>query len=160
MIFRHTKGWLWVHITLQTVGSLIVLFMAGWILSDPLSDMNAPNVPPHAYLGFVLIGLIVIQLLLGTLNQQRLQSEKLASIAGKIRWFHDWIGRFMIVAGFVQIGLGVNVLWPMVSGVGGPGVGIGHPVWAGYLVGVAGWVVIFVIAEVGSLSARRSSNSF
>ncbi|KAJ3044690.1 hypothetical protein HDV00_001094 [Rhizophlyctis rosea] len=117
---RHTKGWLWVHITLQIIGSLIVLFMAGWILSDPASDMNAPNVPQHAYLGFVLVACVIVQLLLG---------------------------RFMIVAGFVQIGLGVNVIYPMLTGAGGPGVGPSHPIWIGYLLGVVGWVIIFVAAE-------------
>ena len=122
--------------------------MAGWILSDPTTNMQAPNVPPHAYLGFIIIALVIIQLLLGILNQQRMQNESLASMGSKIRLFHDWIGRFMIVAGFVQIGLGVNVLYPVVTGAGGPGVGIGHPIWVGYLVGVAGWCIVFVIAEV------------
>lgn len=65
------------------------------------------------------------------------------SFANTIRLVHNWVGRAMIVAGFVQMGLGINILYPFGQGSLGE-----KPVWIAYFAVVGLWVAVFLAAEV------------
>ncbi|KAJ3279541.1 hypothetical protein HK104_001382 [Borealophlyctis nickersoniae] len=141
---RHTTNWMYVHMCLQASGAMVVLFMAGWIIFAE-SGIPPSEASPHSYIGFVLIAVVVFQVVAGILNRQRLSSESLISVAAYIRRFHNYVGRGMIVAGFIQAGFGLRILFP-VTGPDARPMG-SQPAWIVYFIVVALWCIVFVAAE-------------
>lgn len=54
---------------LQMLGSMTVLFMAAWIIANP-EKLGLGITAAHGYLGYSLLGVVVVQILIGFGNRQ------------------------------------------------------------------------------------------
>ncbi|KNC97817.1 uncharacterized protein SPPG_06812 [Spizellomyces punctatus DAOM BR117] len=137
--FRHLPGWMLVHILLQSIGCIAVIFLAAIPLIDP-QNMGITTNAPHSYIGIILLVLVIIQLLLGGFNRQRLRWEKLRDASHYIRVAHHWVGRGMILLGLANIGFGLRRIYPNKD----PSDGI----WLVYYVVLVFWAALFAALEV------------
>jgi hypothetical protein len=89
--FRSTSGWVFVHAIIQLTG--IFAIVAFLFLAVSVSTDNART---HSVIGFVLVGSIVVQLLLGVSNALSLRFSKSLRSSDKIRFVHRYFGLAMV----------------------------------------------------------------
>ncbi|KAI9208491.1 uncharacterized protein BJ171DRAFT_489068 [Polychytrium aggregatum] len=140
--------WLWIHVILQSVSSVLVWASAIYMLVS-LPSMNWLVIHRHTILGRVLVSLLAVQVLLGFLNRLGLSSERMARIRSWIKLSHDILGWLLILASIVQIGFGIQNLWPWeVASTGSGQMFTFYFPWVLFFFLVLVWLILFCGAEV------------
>ena len=159
---RTLVGWVKIHIALQLLGTIVgVIGMAVYILislganSQPFPAF-ATIYRPHSILGWVVVALTTIQSLLGMRNRIEMVSHSLNADRSRIavfgvRFSHQWLGRVLLAAGFVQAGLGLQILYPL-SEIRFRGMEF----WIAYGCVVILWILIWLVAS--RLETRRNAS--
>ncbi|KAJ3085918.1 hypothetical protein HK102_013685 [Quaeritorhiza haematococci] len=157
---RHTQNWAFVHIALQSTGILTTIILFASVISK--SDGESLSVySPHSYLGILLMVLLVGQTGLGVLNNMGFTSESMTFSAvdvkvprkgsgnarshsqkAIIRLIHRGLGSCMLLMGFVQMALGLNILLPF--GASGNTLGA----WVALIVVVLLWLLAYSATEL------------
>ncbi|KAI9100523.1 hypothetical protein DFS34DRAFT_488659 [Phlyctochytrium arcticum] len=143
---RSTYGWLFVHLTLQILGTLAILVFFVVILTDWIQISR-----PHAILGLFLISFVVIQLVLGIFNLLGLSNEAVSRVRKTIRLIHNNFGIALVAAATAQIALGLETLYPWYEPRG-------RAAWVVYFALVGLWLVAFLSTELFFLRTVRTSS--
>ena len=99
-----------VHIALQVLGTfLVVVFLMIIVLSLQLWTT------PHAVVGILVLCSIVLQILAGMVNRIRLSNKELDQRRAVIQNVHHYLGVTILFFGAVQVGLGIETLYPWVE---------------------------------------------
>ncbi|RKO88613.1 hypothetical protein BDK51DRAFT_17643, partial [Blyttiomyces helicus] len=157
---RSRPGWMWVHIIVQCFGLSIVIFFASYVINSLQSNWGTntwQDLPTRAHplTGLILFPLTMVQGFFGLFNRLGMSVESFnvdRSRFNLVRFVHNWLGRLLVVAGFVQTAMGVQTLFPWEEAQFR-----GLPVWIVWVVLVAGWIVLFAITEV--VYQRRAVNA-
>nr|KAJ3411714.1 hypothetical protein HK105_002560 [Polyrhizophydium stewartii] len=150
--FRSVTGWVSVHLYINGIAAVAGVF--GFVIFMVLNISNnfrhhmALDIlcRPHSLLGVTLALGIFFQSVLGIFNRLSLSSETFdidRSRFAFLRFAHHWLGRALVIMSFVQVGLGIEVLYP-ISEIRFRGRGA----WIAYVCVCVMWVLAFVIAEV------------
>ncbi|KAI9331798.1 hypothetical protein DFJ73DRAFT_67666 [Zopfochytrium polystomum] len=146
-------GWMWVHIVMQALGAAITAsFIILVITTIPDSVNWGPATGPfvlstraHPVMGFIILGLVVVQLWLGPLNRLSLSVESLFAYRTTIRFLHRYTGRIALILAFVQVGLGLNTFFCFPDG---PFDGRGGIIWWSiYFILISFWTILFIGTE-------------
>ncbi|KAJ3120461.1 hypothetical protein HK098_004575 [Nowakowskiella sp. JEL0407] len=109
---RSVPNWLFIHMGMQIVGATSVLgFLAVIIIAVGSVDFDQP----HTIIGFILIVLVIIQVGLGVLNLLGLMNEKYVRARDISRRIHAFMGILLLLTSFVNVGLGLDHLYPFVD---------------------------------------------
>ncbi|KAI8808307.1 hypothetical protein BJ742DRAFT_739114 [Cladochytrium replicatum] len=116
-VFKHWSIWIVVHVvTVSLALLLVVVFTVIIFVSMPYEQdifIGIDAAQPHAILGLVLIGLLIVQALLGVLNISSIRSELIERHRTAIRFAHKLLGWLTVLAMFAQVAVGVEVLYPL-----------------------------------------------
>ncbi|KAF8947823.1 hypothetical protein BGZ47_007747 [Haplosporangium gracile] len=138
---QHVFKW---HRPLQSTGFLTVLAAFGCILAALAKSSSLNNDAPivystHAIVGFVLVGALVLQVLVGFFIFTKYDPTRTrqAAIIRIPTWVHRCWGYTVLITGIVQVYLGMKLygLWPTGKEV----------VWYLYFA----WVVVLVVGVFG-----------
>ncbi|KAF9145213.1 hypothetical protein BGX30_009959 [Mortierella sp. GBA39] len=138
---QHVFKW---HRPLQTTGFLTVLAAFGCILAALAKSSSLDNGAPivystHAIVGFVLVGALVLQVIVGVFIFTKYDPSRTrqAAIVRIPTWVHRCWGYSVLILGIVQVNLGMKLygVWPTGK----------EAVWYLYYV----WVVVLVVAVFG-----------
>ncbi|KAI9104059.1 heme peroxidase [Phlyctochytrium arcticum] len=146
--FRHLPGWMTLHIAIQVLGSLVVLVLGALMIFNP-AGLGIKTNGPHSYVGIALLLAILFELAFGILNRLRLRHESLKPVARFCAEVHHWLGRLLVVSGFVNVALGILRMFPEKPRSDG--------VWLAFYVIAAMWLLKFVLAEVFFRQTIRAS---
>ncbi|KAI9002813.1 hypothetical protein BC832DRAFT_108576 [Gaertneriomyces semiglobifer] len=155
------RWWLWTHIILQTT-VLVFTLTAFVVIVRHIMDSTPKRVPKnlqqhrqtHPQFGFALVAMLCVQHLLGVCNGLALRFEWINVYKKMIGRVHDWHGRILILLGFVQCGLGLEVLYPKELLYAR-----GRGAWVVYIILVSFWVALFIGMEVRRVLLNRKSES-
>lgn len=137
---RSTFRWIVVHITIQTTGSILMICMMAVILWTTVTIEYRIS---HVILGLTILSMVAAQIVLGVFNALGMMLERFFHVRKWIQKFHYFVGASLLVMAAVQVGLGIDILYPWVE----PRV---PAVWVVYFCFVVDWVGAFVFAEVYS----------
>ncbi|KAI8807569.1 hypothetical protein BJ742DRAFT_739693 [Cladochytrium replicatum] len=114
---KHWSIWIFVHVIAVSLALLlVVVFTVVIFVSMPYEPdifMGIDAAQPHAIFGLVLIGLLMLQAVLGVLNISSLRSELIEKHRTIVRLAHKLLGWLTVLAMFAQIAVGVEVLYPL-----------------------------------------------
>ncbi|KAJ3261620.1 S-methyl-5-thioribose-1-phosphate isomerase, partial [Borealophlyctis nickersoniae] len=128
---RSTSRWIIAHIVVQTVGTLgVITFLTVILINSVHPDR------PHAQLGVSIVSLMGVQVTMGLLNFCGLWVERFDRLRKWFQRVHYTIGASLLVLAVVQVGLGLDTLYPWVQ-----------PSWVAYFSIVLGWITAFAVAE-------------
>ncbi|KAI9104081.1 hypothetical protein DFS34DRAFT_606888 [Phlyctochytrium arcticum] len=157
---RHTNNWLLIHITAQSAGSLItIVFVSSvFVALRPDDPRNTPSADkhdqrPHPLAGFFLFAAIVFQFGLGLFNRLRLRfgwfesKEWPGRLIGMV---HTYMGRVLLVLGFAQAYLGLDILYPLEDNKVR-----GRLVWVLYFLSMGVWIALVAGGEATAWWDRR-----
>ncbi|KAJ3126058.1 hypothetical protein HK098_007935 [Nowakowskiella sp. JEL0407] len=137
---RSVPNWLFIHMGMQIVGATSVMgFLAVILIAVPRVEFNQP----HTIIGFILIGLVVVQVGLGVLNLLGLMSERYIGARAVSRRVHAILGLLLLLTSFVNVGLGLDHLYPF-----GDRDDRGAVFWYIYFGVASFWVALYVFLEV------------
>lgn len=108
--FRSTTGWVFVHGLLQSIGVLSI-FAFFIVILPHITSIDTP----HAIIGFVLLGSIVLQLFIGVVNALGLSYYSLSKVKNYIRYIHRYFGFSIVALSVVQVYFGLTKLYPRVD---------------------------------------------
>lgn len=121
--YRFKNNWMLAHISLQVSALLLVLSMLILIVvtvhNVPFSPstLSTGSIFPklHSIFGFTLFSLLFCQGLLGCLNRLGLEgrNEMVERARPVIKQIHNWSGRTLLLIGYIQVGFGIQILYPV-----------------------------------------------
>ncbi|KAI8892211.1 hypothetical protein BC833DRAFT_639961, partial [Globomyces pollinis-pini] len=133
---RSYEGWINIKIAVQSLASLLVITV-GIVVVMATNFSNGI----HSYFGFIILSFVLIQSTLGVVNVNGMSNENLPISKDRVKLFHQLIGTFLMLFAIVQIGLGIDILYPWVD-----------PreffFWIFYITAIVVWVAIFLFAEI------------
>ncbi|KAJ1529035.1 hypothetical protein HK096_009618 [Nowakowskiella sp. JEL0078] len=137
---RSVPNWLFIHMGIQTVGASGVLALVS-VIAITVNGFDASR--PHSVFGIILVVFLVIQVALGVMNLLGLIRDSFRTIRKIARYLHAGLGMFLLVSSIVQVGLGLDLVYPFAfkedRGIGA---------WLLYFVLAAFWIAIFVFLEL------------
>ncbi|KAJ3192957.1 hypothetical protein HK101_005686 [Irineochytrium annulatum] len=153
-IARINAHWMWIHIVIQSVGSLAVIGLFLYVVASLQVNSNfGPSsyiylLPrPHPILGWIIVISVLIQVTFGVFNRLGLQVEVLAENRRTFQLLHDWFGRLLLVASVSQVALGINTLFPWPDTL--PSYyNRGFYLWIAYFAFSAFWLLAFLLTEL------------
>ncbi|KAI8893120.1 hypothetical protein BC833DRAFT_569496 [Globomyces pollinis-pini] len=134
--FRSVYGWLLIKITIQVTG---IMFFIGFIILVSATNVKFGSI--HTILGVIISIVIGFQVILGILSVLGLSQETLEVYRRGIKLAHRVLGFGLLLIAMVQIGLGINMLFPLVEPRD-------KTLWVIYFTGILFWIVIFIGYEV------------
>ncbi|KNC96704.1 uncharacterized protein SPPG_07915 [Spizellomyces punctatus DAOM BR117] len=155
---KSRPGWMRIHIATQTLATLLTIIFCSIIIAalrpeDPRNTPRSENhdLRSHPLLGLILFPLIMTQAFLGTYNRLGLSVEWIK----RHKWFrilHSWIGKALVFTGFVQSGLGIDIMYPLEETYFR-----GKGQWIFFAIVCVFWMGLFVGSEaVGWWNRRRT----
>ncbi|KAJ3116680.1 hypothetical protein HDU96_009031 [Phlyctochytrium bullatum] len=104
---RSSFNWMLVHIFFQTVGVIGLIVFA--------SIMNKETVnwaDPHPRFGVAILVIVCLQGLIGVVNRIKMNSYSFQGYFRIVKMGHRVLGYIIVVIGFIQMGLGLDALYP------------------------------------------------
>ncbi|KAJ3274698.1 hypothetical protein HDV01_002220 [Terramyces sp. JEL0728] len=149
--FKFLNQWMKIHIYIQGLGSFIgVLASALYVflsLPENISNTNYGTIlRPHSLLGIFVVAFTYVQGFFGIANRMSLKLESINIDRSRFWWVstvHHWLGRSLLLAAFIQAGLGLNVLFPWEEAKFR-----GLLAWILYFIDISFWVIVYVVAEI------------
>jgi len=144
---RSKPGWIWVHLSTQTLGYLTILSFLIVILTTvkwwPI---------PHAIIGITLFTFVTIQLALGLWNRYMVAAYLPSSYRRAIRIMHRTLGMSLIGLAIAQVAIGASILFPKYEPRG-------QWFWYLYFAVLAFWILAFIIAEAWKFISQFGDKS-
>jgi hypothetical protein len=131
--------WLVVKVFNQILGTLFMFMFLYFIVSAEV--ILAPT-KIHNVMGIFMILYVSLQVFVGVLSHMGLRMEFLDQYREYTRKFHFLSGYALLMMGMVQVGLGINLLYPLSD----PRDGIVF--WVVYFSLIVFWVLLFVMTEL------------
>jgi hypothetical protein len=106
--FRFVSGWVIIKIINQTVASILTLvFLYFALIGEARFDK------PHSFLGIAILVIMFGQIIMGVLTVMGMSNESMEKFKKFSRLFHMITGYGLFVMGIVQVGLGLQMLYPL-----------------------------------------------
>ncbi|KAI8801948.1 hypothetical protein BJ742DRAFT_835062 [Cladochytrium replicatum] len=138
--YNKTKSLFVLHPVIQTTGFILAIGYAILIFVILFFHFRLP----HHFLGIVLLGLLIIQASLGTLNYLGLKSEAFEAMRSRfVALTHHIVGLVLLPAAVAQAGLGLNIVYPFIQRSDR-----GLIAWILYIAVGSLWIALFVGAEL------------
>ncbi|KAI8907919.1 hypothetical protein EDD86DRAFT_192059 [Gorgonomyces haynaldii] len=150
--FRKVNGWIWIHIGIQAISSIIGVYgFALYIIVNLTNNFGVSPVlnifpRPHSINGWIMLILVFLQAVLGLFNRLTFSQESWNADRSRfnlIRFAHNWLGRILILQSFVQVGLGLDILYPAITIQF-----YGAQAWIVYFFLLGFWLIVFAVSEV------------
>ncbi|KAI9024016.1 heme peroxidase [Hyaloraphidium curvatum] len=130
---RHTDYWLDFHTKAQSIGGVSFVALA----SAAAATVNVIGGTAHAIVGITIFSIVCFQIILGFAALLGLSTLFKGHIAFK--YMHRFFGYAIIVLGWVNIHLGMNLQWPDTAWIGDIVVGVWQALFA----------TLFFLTELG-----------
>ncbi|KAI8901874.1 hypothetical protein BC833DRAFT_59460 [Globomyces pollinis-pini] len=133
---RSIQGWVTVKSLCQLLAVLltfcfaIVVFFSGPIYTGP-----------HIYIGIIILVFVFAEAALGFANVSAFSNETAARYKRPIKLIHQSIGMLLMLFSIVQIGLGIDILYPLVEPTT-------YILWVFYFGAIFIWFGLFFVAEI------------
>ncbi|KAJ1528201.1 hypothetical protein HK096_010414, partial [Nowakowskiella sp. JEL0078] len=137
---RSVPNWLFIHMGIQTIGASGVLALVS-VIAITVNGFDGTR--PHSVFGIILVVFLVLQVTLGVMNLLGLVRDAFRTVREITRYVHAGLGMFLLIASIVQVGLGLDLVYPFSFKEDR-----GIEAWLFYFVLSAFWVAIFVFLEV------------
>jgi hypothetical protein len=131
--------WLVVKVFNQILGTLFMILFLYFIIS---AEVILALTKVHNVMGIFMITYVSLQVFAGVLSHMGLRVEFLENYREYTRRFHFVSGYGLLLMGAVQVGLGIDLLYPLSD----PRDGIAF--WAVYFSLLCFWILLFGITEL------------
>jgi len=108
-----TRGWYTTHQTIQgttsmfLIAAIILALVLVWSSDEIRAMVESTWHPP---LGFIIIGLVFVQLIFAIFRPQHRPNNPKTACRQLFEVFHSWVGRFLILFGWVNCYFGIRAL--------------------------------------------------
>ncbi|TPX31603.1 hypothetical protein SmJEL517_g05128 [Synchytrium microbalum] len=141
--YRSSPGWLFVHLSVQSIGLLLIIScFVIMLLTIQLWNQ------PHARLGVSLITLIFIQASLGACKYYGMRSKKLIDLDWWIQLSHRVLGPLTLAGSCAQAYLGLQTLVPWSEPRG-------KSMWFYWFSLLGMWIIVFSTYEIWYLGQKN-----
>ncbi|KAI9151177.1 DOMON domain-containing protein frrs1L [Blastocladiella emersonii ATCC 22665] len=141
---RTRDGWVVAHVGLQTLSCVAVIVAGALAIS-----VSVLGTSTHEYIGLFVFTAVIAQMIIGFGNLGRLLASSKSRWVRGLKFAHNYFGRAIVVAGFVNMPFGINVAYP-VSGIESI---LASPFWIAYLALTSFWILFFAVMEFRRLRA-------
>ncbi|KAI9208634.1 uncharacterized protein BJ171DRAFT_489558 [Polychytrium aggregatum] len=145
---RSIDSWLQYHVLCQSISTVISVAVAIYLATSftfPWWTLTHR----HTILGITLITLVTFQGFTGLLHRLSMTNERLASFKKPLQVYHRYSGWAIILSATVQVGFGIQILWPLEVASSGHGqLALFYLPWAIYGLIIVFWIVLFTGAEI------------